>query len=124
MLYNTKNPHGGDIYDSPVELDYSANINPFGTPPAVKRAMADALEQVVHYPDPYCRKLVAAISAHEGVPESYILCGNGAAELIYSYAEAVHARRALETAPTFSEYSLALEKTGCEVLRYELGEED
>ena len=39
MLYQTKNPHGGEVYEKPHLLDFSANINPLGTPPSVKKAV-------------------------------------------------------------------------------------
>ncbi len=123
MLYQTSNPHGGDIYEAPIVLDYSANTNPLGTPQGVLDAMEEALSQVHHYPDPYCRRLVAAISRFEGVPQEHILCGNGAAELIYAYCEAVKPTRAVELAPTFSEYALGLARVGCEVERYQLAKE-
>ena len=124
MLYNTENPHGGDVYDGGVDLDFSANTNPFGTPMSVKAAIFSCLDGLHRYPDPYCRKLVSAIAEHEGVPKDYILCGNGAAELIYSYCEALAPATALELAPTFSEYSLALERCGCRVFRHYLSCED
>lgn len=123
MLYGTKNPHGGDIYDREILYDFSANTNPFGTPEGVKEAMIRALSRVHHYPDPYCRELVGAISGFEAVPEDYVLCGNGAAELIYAYCDAVRPKRALELAPTFSEYSLGLDRVGCGVERYFLKKE-
>ncbi len=123
MLYQTQNPHGGDIYGGEVRLDYSANTNPYGTPPAVLEAVRDSLGSIHHYPAPHCRALVKAIAAHEGVPESTILCGNGAAELIYAYCQAVKPTRAAELAPTFAEYSLALEQAGAEISRYVLGED-
>lgn len=124
MLYQTKNPHGGDIYGAEIRLDFSANTNPLGTPQGVLDAVAAALGRIDRYPDPYCRQLVRAISRFEQVPAEYILCGNGAAELIYSYCEALKPARALELAPTFSEYSLALERTGCAVERYVLRREE
>ena len=93
MLYDTKNPHGGDIYAGNVRLDFSANTNPFGTPESVLAAITRALPGVHRYPDPYCRALRAAIAAAEGVPEEYILCGSGAAELIYAFADAVRPQR-------------------------------
>ena len=126
MLYQTRNPHGGDIYDQsqPIALDFSANTNPFGTPPGVLEAMRQALGQVHHYPDPYCRALVEAIAEFEGVPREYILCGNGAADLIYSYCEAVRPQSAAELAPTFSEYSLGLKRVGGTVQRYTLKKEE
>lgn len=120
MLYRTRNPHGGDIYEEKIVLDYSSNTNPFGTPQGVLDAMNDVLSKVHHYPDPYCRELVQAISAFENVPQEYILCGNGAAELIYAYCEAIQAKHAVELAPTFSEYALGLERVGCHVDRYVL----
>ena len=124
MLYKSQNPHGGDIYGGQVKLDFSANTNPFGTPKGVLDAVQAALPQMHRYPDPYCRKLVKAISQHEYVPESYILCGNGAADLIYAYCEAVHPKTAGILAPTFSEYALALGKIGCSPWQYVLNEEN
>lgn len=123
MLYQTKNPHGGDIYSGDVTLDFSANTNPFGTPPGVLAAMAAALGEVHRYPDPYCRELVRAIARHEGVPEAYVLCGNGAAELIYGYCQALRPEKGLELAPTFSEYALALDQVGGCMERWPLRQE-
>ena len=124
MLYHTQNPHGGDIYDGEIQLDFSANTNPYGTPQGVLDAITAALPRVHQYPDPYCRELVKAVSEFEAVPKDWILCGSGAAELIYSYCEALGPRRAMELAPTFSEYSLALERVGCQVERYSLKKEN
>lgn len=118
MLYKTSNPHGGDIYGEPITLDFSASTNPYGTPQGILEAIQNTLPQIWQYPDPYCRELVNAISSFEGVPADCILCGNGAAELIYSYCESIKARTAAEAAPSFSEYSLALQRTGCRVKRY------
>ena len=124
MLYHTTNPHGGDVYDGEIRLDFSANTNPYGTPRGVLDAMSAVLTRVHQYPDPYCRELVDAISEFEGVPKDWILCGSGAAELIYSYCEALRPETAMELAPTFSEYALALERVGCLVERYSLKKEN
>ena len=75
MLYDTKNPHGGDIYAGNVRLEFSANTNPFGTPESVLAAITRALPEVHRYPDPYCRALRAAIAAAEGVP-AYVVFSN------------------------------------------------
>lgn len=123
MLYQTKNPHGGDIYAEPILLDFSANTNPFGTPEGILDAIRESLPDIHRYPDPYCRRLVRAISEKEAVPEEYILCGNGAAELIFSFCEAIRAEKALELAPTFSEYSRAVERLGGRMIRHTLQEE-
>ena len=124
MLYGTENLHGGDVYAREIELDYSANINPYGTPQSVIDAAAEALTQIRNYPDPYCRALIRAIADYEQVPETYVLCGSGAAELIYAYCSAARPRCAVELAPTFSEYALGLETVGCRTERYLLKREN
>lgn len=124
MLYERENPHGGDIYRQPVRLDFSVNTNPLGPPPGVIRAVESSAQLLDRYPDPCCRALVGALAAYEGVPERFILCGCGAAELIFSYCGALRPGKALELAPTFSEYAAALEAFGCQVERYALEEEN
>lgn len=118
MLYNSENPHGGDIYSRKIKLDFSANTNMLGTPKGVINAIQSAVSEIYRYPDPYCRRLVLAISEFEKVPQNYIICGNGAAELIYSFCNAEKVNSAVEIAPTFSEYSLALMQCGCTVKRF------
>ena len=124
MLYQTENQHGGDVYGGGITLDFSANTNPLGTPPGVLEAVCRALPRLHRYPDPYCRRLVQAIAGHEQVPASYILCGNGAADLIYRLVHAEKPKRALLISPTFSEYEKALSEAGCEVAFHELNEAD
>ena len=46
MLYNQKNPHGGDVYSEQITLDFSSNTNPLGTPPGVVAAIRAAAAQV------------------------------------------------------------------------------
>lgn len=122
MLYRMENPHGGDIYREKIRLDFSANTNPLGTPESAVDAMRGALGEVHNYPDPYCRELVCAIAEFEEVSKEYILCGNGAAELIYAYCNAVKPKVAAELAPTFSEYSAALSCAGGKMERYALAQ--
>lgn len=119
-----KNTHGGDIYDKKLRCDFSTNVNPLGTPESVRRAVIESAGKVHLYPDPCCRELIHRISEYEGISQENILCGNGAAELIYSFCTAVKPKTALELAPTFSEYSAALEVSGCTVERYELKKEN
>lgn len=115
--------HGGDLltaqsrYGGTV-LDFSTNLNPLGMPPQVKQAAAEA--DGAAYPDPLCRHLRQAIAAHDGVEEEQVICGNGAADLIFRLAFALKPRKALLTAPTFSEYEGALTCVGCQVERYAL----
>ena len=125
MLLSGKSPHGGDIYRNPGVLDFSANINPLGMPEPVKAALIRAAEHAHVYPDPRCAALREKIAEAEGVPADCILCGNGAAELIYLYAYALSGRDdrpALIVEPTFSEYGLALRAAGIPAERYFLRE--
>ena len=124
MLYQTSNPHGGDLYGRTVKLDFSVNTNPLGTPLSVVRAVEASARNLCQYPDPCCRELTAALAAYEGVPEDAILCGCGAAELIYAYCSAIGAVRALLPSPTFLEYGTALLAAGAEPVCFPLREMD
>ena len=121
--------HGGDWAGYRAEyggqpLDFSANVSPLGLPEGVRRAAADALEDAHRYPDPLCRALGEAIARAEGVSPDWVLCGNGAADLIWRAALATRPRRALVTAPAFAEYEAALELAGCGTERFPLRAED
>ena len=121
--------HGGDTvgyrerygHDA---LDFSANVSPLGVPEAVARAIGEAAFQADQYPDPLCRALTAALSQTEAVPKAWILCGNGAADLIFRLALAEKPKHALVLAPTFAEYAAALETVDCEIHRHMLREEN
>ncbi len=115
--------HGGDIYSNNVKLDFSANINPFGMPYAVKEAASNAIENCVHYPDAYCRELTKSISIKETIKQEYILCGNGAADLIFRFVLAKSPKKALLLAPSFSEYETALNTINCYITYHVLQEE-
>ncbi len=121
--------HGGDIYskrDIPKNkklIDFSANINPLGMPIKVKKAIIDNIDNFSSYPDPLCRELIVEISKHERIPAEYIVCGNGAADIIYRIAVALKPEKALLTAPTFSEYEESLKTVSCAV-RYKYLLED
>ncbi len=113
--------HGGDIYSRETELDFSANLNPLGIPERVRAAAANA--DFSHYPDPRCSALTRALSRYEGVPEANIVCGNGAADVIYRIVNALRPRRALLCSPTFSEYEKALSERDCATAYHPLAEE-
>ena len=126
--------HGGDIYSAreqlgklenpPEILDFSANINPLGLPDGVKQAIRDSVDTFDIYPDPLCRELVSGLSRHEGVPKDWILCGNGAADIIFRAVYAIKPKKAMVLAPTFAEYEEALNAVSCQVEHYILNEKD
>ena len=113
MIIDESYGHGGDVYSHDVLLDFSANVNPLGTPPEVVAAVQTAAGNLSAYPDPYCGALREKLAAHCGVEKADILCGNGAAELIFQYALALRPKKALLPVPSFSEYEAALRAAGC-----------
>ena len=121
--------HGGDWAGYRAKfghdaLDFSANVSPLGLPEGVAQAIVNALPTADRYPDPLCRELRQKLSASENVHENQILCGNGAADLIFRLVLAKKPHRALLPAPTFAEYASALKTVGCEVEYFFLKEEN
>ncbi|MFA5658801.1 MAG: threonine-phosphate decarboxylase [Oscillospiraceae bacterium] len=116
--------HGGDVYSNIIDYDFSANINPLGLPENVRKTLFSSVDSFSAYPDPECRELVKAISCLENIPPEKILCGNGAADLIFRIVFAVKPSKALILSPTFSEYEKSLLSVGCEIEYHFLFEEN
>lgn len=116
--------HGGDIYFDKDLLDFSVNINPLGMPETVKTAAKNSIDDCIHYPDVLCRELKAKTAKFENVPESYIIFGNGAADIIYRLVHTKRPRKALLTTPAFSEYEQALGSVDCAVSHHKLLESE
>ena len=115
--------HGGDVYRHQHVLDFSANMNPLGTPDSVIRAAAESLKEIHNYPDVRMDALRGALSRYEQVPEEWLVCGNGAAEVIFMLALALRPGHALLPAPTFAEYEQALRLAGTRISCFPLREE-
>ena len=121
--------HGGDWAGFETEygrapLDFSANISPLGLPAGVKAAAAAALETADRYPDPLCRELRAALAEFHGVDKECIVCGNGAADLIFRLCRTLRPKRAAVLCPGFAEYEQALRGEDCDITRVFLPEEE
>ena len=120
--------HGGDwagfeARHGQAPLDFSVNVSPLGVPGGVRRAIELAAMEADRYPDPLCRGLRHGIAEKTGIPVEQVLCGNGAAELIFRAVLARRPRQALLTAPTFAEYEAALRTVDCQIVYYGLREE-
>ncbi len=124
MIINSTYGHGGDVYKNEIEQDFSINVNPFGTPEEVVQAAAEACSRLTAYPDPYCLKLRDRLSAVTGRRPEEIICGNGAAELVFQFVQALKPTHALLPVPSFSEYESALAAAGCPVDYYFLKREE
>lgn len=117
-----KNEHGGDIFEREIVYDFSANLNLLGMPESVKNALQKSISEWEKYPDPFCRSLVKKLSERENFPPENIVCGNGAADVIFRIVQTVKPQKAVVCAPSFSEYSKALIQNECEILHYFLSE--
>ena len=120
MIIGTNYTHGGDIYRNRVQLDFSVNVNPLGTPEPVKEAVIAAAENLAAYPDPYCGELREKLADFHRTDPAWILCGNGAAELIYQFVSALKPKHALLPVPSFSDYEAALRAADCDPVFYPL----
>ena len=121
--------HGGDWAGfasqyGQMPLDFSVNVSPLGIPDGVRRAIERSASEADRYPDPLCRTLRQGIAKKEGIAAEHILCGSGAAELIFRAVLARRPRRALLLAPTFAEYEAALQTANCQITYNCLREEN
>ena len=95
--------HGGNTWRYKKIIDFSANINPLGTPVQLK----ELSELIEHYPEPdssSLKKLLAKI--HSLRPEN-ITIGNGSIELIYLLPRVLPIKKVMIPIPSFSEYEFA-----------------
>lgn len=115
------NIHGGSIYteDGIIEsknyIDFSSNINPFGVSHIIKNSIIESIQNLVHYPDSYCRELKRELSYYHKINKDYIICGNGGADIIFRLIKAVSPTNVLIPVPTFSEYESALKECNCKI---------
>lgn len=112
--------HGGNIYKQEVKADFSANLNLLGMPKKVEEAAIEGVRASIHYPDPENKRLREKLGEFHGINQDWIVCGNGAAELIFAFAQTVKPQKALVLAPSFYEYEQALKSVHCKLKVYPL----
>jgi threonine-phosphate decarboxylase len=101
-------------------IDFSANINPLGPPPALKEKWPDFFQEINVYPDPFATQLRDRISKLEQTLSDSILIGNGGAELITLVARMLAGKKVVIVEPTFSEYEKACRANKCEIVYHQL----
>lgn len=116
--------HGGNIYSNIDCIDFSANINFLGMPDQVREAVYKSIDGCVFYPDVEMRELKGALSRREDIDKDNIVCGNGAAELIFAVTAAVKPKKAMIFTPSFHEYEQAVGASGAKLVTYQLREEN
>lgn len=115
--------HGGDIYRNKVSLDFSVNTNPLGMPDSVRQALYRAAEECGRYPDIRAEHLTQEIASRDQVDKSFLLCGNGASELLLAVVHAIRPRETLIPVPSFFGYEKAAMGGRGKILFYEMKKE-
>ena len=103
-------------------IDFSANINPLGPPPALKEKWHDFFQEINVYPDPFATQLKERIAESVRTSIDSILIGNGGADLITLLARMLAGKKVVIVEPTFSEYEQACLTNKCEVVYHQLVE--
>ena len=117
--------HGGNlnwaatIAGCPVSAltDFSASINPLGTPDSAIAAIVNNATQLTAYPDPNYPQLRSHLARHHQLDPEFILPGNGSAELLtWAGRELAQQKFTYLITPAFSDYARALNAFGGNVL--------
>jgi threonine-phosphate decarboxylase len=121
--------HGGKVQEAASllgaePLDFSANINPQGSPP-LKELFLEELEHISHYPDNSYRNFRRAAAKFVNVDMACIVPGNGSSELIRLFAECCleEGDSALVPTPSFGEYANQSMLAGGNVIKVDIGED-
>lgn len=117
--------HGGNlnwaarIAGCPVSAltDFSASINPLGTPKSAIAAIVNSTSQLSAYPDPEYTELRSHLAHHHQIDPQFILPGNGSAELLtWAGRELAQQNFTYLITPAFSDYARALNAFGGKIL--------
>ncbi|MFH1090922.1 MAG: aminotransferase class I/II-fold pyridoxal phosphate-dependent enzyme, partial [Pseudomonadota bacterium] len=131
-MKNGRFTHGGDVFGAARDLglswrkvlDYSANVNPLGPPPGLKKRLMDSFGLVEHYPDPFAWGWRKELADHYGLSPQEIMAGNGTTSLMYLLARTLRPKRPVIVAPAFAEYEVSLSQVGARVRRVECRSRD
>jgi threonine-phosphate decarboxylase len=88
-------------------IDFSASVNPLGTPKKVILEIKKGLRNLIHYPDMNATKLREKLGNTYDIDPQSIICGNGCTELIHLIPRTMGFRKILIVQPTFSDYERA-----------------
>jgi len=112
MSAGAKRVHGGRAPEG--FHDFSAPINPLGTPSFLEDLIKEAVLRGAHrsYPDYEYRELREALSEFYGVDQGSIIPMNGAAEALYLAVLAFRPRFSAVIEPTFGDHSVLFNAAG------------
>ena len=105
-------------------VSFSANINPLGISPMLRKSIVANVDAIMTYPDRQYTDLRESISAYCGVPVGQVLVGSGVTELISRFIRQIEAHRVMLINPTYSEYAREVGLSGGHIEAYQLPEDD
>lgn len=112
MIKHKDHFHGSDleqieqIYGIRKEdiVSFSANVNPLGISPNLRRTLSEHLDAITTYPDREYTSLRHCIADYIHSNPENIIVGNGSTELISLFIQIEHPKKAMVIGPTYSEY--------------------
>lgn len=132
MIRHTDHFHGSDLeaietaYGIKKEniTSFSANVNPLGVSPLLRKTLSDKIDAITSYPDREYTSLRRCIANYTGCEPQHVIVGNGSTELISLFIQIKHPQKALIIGPTYSEYEREISLGGGTSLYYPLKEEE
>lgn len=132
MIQHKDHFHGSDLekieqyYGIKKEeiTSFSANVNPLGISPALRRSLSEKIDAITTYPDRDYVTLRRCIAEYAGTDYENIIVGNGSTELISLFIQIEHPGKAIVIGPTYSEYEREISLGGGTTLYYPLKESD
>lgn len=112
------NKHGGYYGKNEKMIDFSVNINPFGTSEYIKKLLIDNINELHKYPEIDGFSTRKSIAEYLNLDNDNIILGNGAIELIYLFANIFSKKKVLVIQPTFNEYERAFKMFNCIFYNY------
>lgn len=105
-------------------VSFSANVNPLGISPLLRKTLSEKLDVITTYPDRDYTALRKCIGNYLDTDYQNIIVGNGSTELISLFIQIEHPQKALILGPTYSEYEREISLGGGTSLYYPLKEEE
>lgn len=106
------NGHGGNIYEAAKRMrcrpediiDMSSNMNPLGPPAGLIQHLKDNIDAICSLPEVDSKEISILLAEKYGIPEAFVLAGNGTTQFIYSIPKALESASVLIVGPTYSDY--------------------
>lgn len=132
MIKHKDHFHGSDlekieqVYGIKKEdiISFSANVNPLGISPNLRRTLSEHLDAITTYPDREYTSLRRCIADYIHSDAENIIVGNGSTELISLFIQIEHPKKAMILGPTYSEYEREIFLGGGTTHYYPLKESD